>query len=69
LGYKAGIHAVTVDFGEGETGDSEADTVGLTYAVTPTKSWELFGTYRELDTDIDGAESVDLVALGSRIKF
>lgn len=69
LGYKTGIHAVTVDFGEGETGTTEADTMGLTYAVTPAKGWELFATYRELDSDLLGAESVDLVALGSRIKF
>ncbi len=69
LGYKAGIHAVTIDYGDGETGDVEADTFGLTYAARPAQGWELFATYRDLDTDLDGAQSVDLVAVGSRVIF
>lgn len=69
LGYKTGIHAVTVDYGDGETGDNEADTVGLTYAAVPAKGWEVFGTIRQLDSNLAGAESVDLLAVGSRIKF
>jgi len=69
LGYKFGIHAVAVDYGDGETGDTDADTVGLTYAVTPAKGWELFATVRQLDADIAGSESVELLALGSRLKF
>lgn len=69
LGYKTGIHAVAIDYGDGETGDVAADTVGLTYAVTPAKGWELFATYRMLDTDLAGAESVDLLAAGSRVRF
>lgn len=69
LGYRIGIHAFTLDAGEGETGDAEADTVGLTYAITPAQGLEVFSTYRQLDSDIAQAESVDLLALGSRIKF
>lgn len=53
----------------GEPGDVEADPVGLTYALTPSKGWELFVMARELDSDLAGAESVDLYALESRIKF
>ncbi len=69
LGYKTGIHAFTVDVGEGETGDNEADTVGVTYSITPAKGFEVFSTYRQLDSDLSGAESVDLIAFGSRVKF
>ena len=69
LGYKRGIHAITVDYGDGETGDIDADTVGLTYAATPISGWEMFATVRQLDADIGDSDSVDLVALGSRLKF
>lgn len=69
LGYKFGSHAVTVDYGVGETGDLEADTTGITYALVPAKGVEVFTTYRELDSDLVGAESISLVALGSRIRF
>ena len=69
LGFKTAKHAFTVDYGDGETGDTEADTFGLTYAMVPVKGWELFATVRQLDTDLAGAESVDLAAVGSRIKF
>ena len=69
LGYKIGIHAITVDYGDGETGNVDADTVGLTYAAVPVQGWELFATIRQLDTDLAGADSVDLVAVGSRVKF
>lgn len=69
LGYKFGIHAVTVDYGVGETGDVEADTAGITYAAVPISGVEIFTTYRELDSDLQGAESISLVALGSRIRF
>ncbi len=77
LGYKKGIHAVTVDYGDGETdvaggGENEADTWGLTYAAFPAKGVEVFVTYRELDADLQSGAStdeVDIFAIGSRIKF
>ncbi len=69
LGYKVGSNAFTVDYGIGERGDAEADTVGVTYAKKLGTSTEGFVTYRQLDSDIDNAESVDLAALGFRVKF
>ena len=69
LGYKVGSNAFTVDYGIGERGDAEADTVGFTYAKQLGKSTEGFVTYRQLDADIADAESVDLAALGFRVKF
>jgi len=71
LGYKMGKHAFAVDVGEGENGaGEEGDTTGFTWAYFPHPGVEIFATVRELDSDnIAGAESVDLVAFGSRIKF
>ncbi len=69
LGYKTGIHAVTVDYGLGERGDAEADTAGLTYAAVVTKGVEVFAMYRTLGTDLEGASDVNLAAFGSRVRF
>ena len=72
-GYKTGMHAVTIDFGQGEgdgAGATEGDTVGLTYAVFPHKGVEMFATVRTLDSDgVANSQSVDILAFGSRIKF
>lgn len=69
LGYKTGVHAFTFDYGVGELGDDEADTFGFTYATKLSSSTEAFATYRQLDADIANAESVDLLAVGARLKF
>ena len=72
VGYKAGMHAFSVDIGNAETnnGDIEGDTTGFTYAVFPHPGVELFATARELDSDgIANASSVDLIAFGTRVKF
>ncbi len=69
LGYIYGVNAVTIDYGLGERGNDEADTFGLTYATKLSANIEGFATYRKLDADIDNASSVDLAALGARIKF
>ena len=70
LGYKRGIHAFAIDFGEGSTGGEDADTTGLTYAAVVYKGIEIFGTYRQLDSDkVAGAQSIDIFAFGSRVKF
>lgn len=69
LGYKFGPHAVTVDYGIAEVGTVEADTTGLTYSLVPVSGVEVFTTYRELGSDLVDSESIDLVAVGSRIRF
>ena len=73
VGYKMGMHAVSVDFGQGEgdgSGSTEGDTAGLTYAVFPHKGVEMFATVRTLDSDgVANSQSVDILAFGSRIKF
>ena len=71
VGYKTGIHAFSVDFGDGENAaGAEGDTTGFTYAVFPHPGVEIFATIRELDSDgVANADSVDLIAIGSRIKF
>ncbi len=71
VGYKMGIHAFSIDVGDGENAaGAEGDTTGFTYSVTPHKGVELFATIRELDsTGVAGSQSVDITAIGSRIKF
>ena len=69
LGYKTGIHAFTVDYGIGDRADIDADTFGATYAAQLSKAVEGFVTLRTLDSDLEGGESVNLGALGARIKF
>lgn len=69
LGYKVGSHAVTVDYGLGETGTVEADTFGITYGRSISKSLQAFATYRQLDSDLVNAQSVDILATGARYKF
>ncbi|NNE64154.1 MAG: porin [Gammaproteobacteria bacterium] len=71
VGYKTGMHAFTIDVGDSENASGqEGETTGFTYSVTPHKGVEIFVTQRELDsTDVAGAQSVDITAIGSRIKF
>ena len=71
VGYKTGMHAFSIDVGDGENAaGQEGDTTGLTYSVTPYSGVELFATIRELDsTGVAGSQSVDITAIGSRIKF
>jgi len=76
LGYKKGIHAFAVDYGDGTTetalGDNDADTWGLTWSVVPAKGVEFFATYRELDGDLASnasTDSIDIFAIGSRVRF
>ncbi len=71
VGYKTGMHAFSIDVGDGENAaGQEGETTGFTYAVFPHKGVEIFVTQRELDsTNVAGAQSVDITAIGSRIKF
>jgi len=71
VGYKKGMHAYTIDVGEGENSfGEEGDTTGFTYAYFPHPGVEVFATWRELDSSgVANAESVDLFAFGGRIKF
>jgi len=72
VGYKTGKHAFTVDVGdsEGDVAGTEGETVGLTYAFFPHPGVELFAMVRELDsTGVANSQSVDLVSIGSRVKF
>jgi len=72
VGYKAGKHAFTIDQADGERSDNleEGDSTGFTYAFFPHKGVELFATIRTLDsTGVAGAQSVDITAIGTRLKF
>ena len=77
VGYKKGKHAFAVDQADGENDAAvtEGDSTGFTYAYFPHKGVELFATVRTLDSTgvVDstggGAQSVDLTAIGTRLKF
>ena len=75
VGYKKGMHAFAVDVADSDnlsgTGvTTGGESTGLTYAFFPHPGVEVFAMVRELDSSgVAGAESVDLVAIGGRVKF
>jgi predicted porin len=75
LGYKTGIHAVSVDYGRGEDITTDGDTfdsVGVAYVVRPWESVEFYGTYRWHTLDRDGVndiEDINAAMIGGRVKF
>jgi len=72
VGYKKGMHAFAVDVGDsaGNVAGTEGESIGFTYAIFPHPGVEVFAMVRELDsTGVPGAQSVDLVAIGSRVQF
>lgn len=74
LGYKAGKHAVSVDFGRGEdqalAGD-EADVYGVGYVYTPAPWIDLYAALKQhtLDRSVGSFENVNILMVGSRVKF
>ena len=71
VGYKKGMHAFSIDVGDGENAaGQEGDTTGFTYAYFPHPGVEVFATWRELDsTGVAASQSVDILAFGGRVKF
>ena len=71
VGYKKGMHAFAIDVADSENAaGEEGDSTGFTYAFFPHNGVELFAMIRTLDsTGVTGAESVDITAIGSRVKF
>ena len=74
LGYKSGMHAVSLDYGRAEdqaaSGD-EADFIGVGYVYKPKKWAEIFVGYKVHTLDRDGADFDDITvgSLGTRLKF
>lgn len=74
LGYKAGKHAVSVDFGRGKdqaaVGD-EADFYGVAYVWTPAPWAELYAMVKQHSLDRSGAsfQDINFVMVGSRLRF
>ena len=72
VGYKTGQHAITVDIGdsEGDAAGEEGESMGFTYAFFPHPGIELFAMVRELDSSgVEASQSVDIIAIGTRVKF
>jgi predicted porin len=74
LGYKAGLHAVSVDYGRGRdfgVSGRDSDVFGIGYVYTP-KSWiELYAGAKQhsLDQPGVGFDDVSFLMVGTRIKF
>ena len=73
-GYKAGKHAVSVDYGMGDdqaaTGD-EAKLYGIGYVFVPIAWAEIFALYKVHSLDRPGVslEDITFFMVGSRVKF
>lgn len=74
LGYKAGLHAVSLDYGRGKdfgVSGRDSDVFGIGYVYTP-KSWiELYAGAKRHSLDQPGTNFDDVTFLmaGTRIKF
>lgn len=74
LGYKAGLHAVSIDYGRGRdfgVSGRDSDVFGIGYVYTP-KSWiELYAGAKQhrLDQPGTGFDDVSFLMAGTRIKF
>jgi len=75
VGYKTGIHAVSVEYGMTEdlhTNGDESSNYGIGYVVKPWKPVEFYAGYRlyklEVSTGSD-PEDIQVAAAGTRIKF
>ena len=75
VGYKFGMHALAVEYGMTEdlaVDEDQSSNYGLAYVVKPWAPVEFYGTYRSymLDRDdVDDIENVNLVMVGTRVKF
>ena len=79
LGHKWGNHAVSLDYSSAQdfaVNDRDTDTFGLAWVYTlPKPKIELYALYRNWDLDAETGlaggdpEDIDIVMVGSRIKF
>ena len=82
LGQKWGMHAFAIDYAQGEDnaiggqGSDDTDTFGVSWVYSiPGPKVEIYAGYRRWDTDAKGlvnnrsADEVDVVMVGSRVKF
>jgi hypothetical protein len=79
LGYKFGIHAISVDYGYAEDGveddglnGDEFNTIGVAYVVNPWESIQFYGGYRYHTLDrrgVNNIEDISAVMIGGRVKF
>jgi len=75
LGYKFGIHALAVEYGittDLVQDEDQSSNYGIAYVVKPWNPVEFYGTYRSymLDRDdVSDIEDVNIVMIGTRVKF
>ena len=75
IGYKFGMHAIAVEYGMTEDlaqKNDESSNYGVAYVVKPWDGVEFYGTYRSYSLDRDDVsdiEDINLVMVGTRVKF
>lgn len=74
LGYKAGLHAVSVDYGRGKdfgVSGRDSDVFGIGYVYTPRNWIELYAGAKRHSLDQPGTsfDNVTFLMAGTRIKF
>lgn len=78
LGYKKGMHAVSVNLGRGEDqalNNDKATVYGVAYVMTPASWVELFAEAKQYDLKSNALrpnvnfDNITIVGVGSRVKF
>lgn len=75
VGYKTGIHAVSVEYGmtkDLDVNGDESSNYGVAYVVTPWKAVELYAAYRIYMLEAAAGsdpEDIQVAMAGTRIKF
>jgi predicted porin len=71
LGYKAGPHALSLRFGttDDKTAGVSADAAGLGYVNRSIKGIEMYAGWQNFSVDIAGADDINIVFGGARVKF
>ena len=70
VGYIMGDHAFGIDWGEtSDLGPGDADSYSIAWVGSMMKGVELYATYRVESLDASGADDIDALAGGMRVKF
>jgi predicted porin len=72
LGHQWGNHAVSIHYGESEdisAAGEDNEFWGVGWVYTMRKDIELYAGYNNYELDRAGSEDIDMVLVGSRIKF
>jgi hypothetical protein len=70
VGYKQGDNAFGIDWGETtDLGAGDADSYSVAWVRSVTQGVEVYASYRVESLDVSGADDIDALTGGARIKF